>query len=56
MFCIVIMSAVLQQLMATAKASRAAIQVKVTNGDQQASAPKLQPFDVLQPNLYTGSR
>jgi hypothetical protein len=47
----VIMTAVLQQLMATAKASRAAIQVKVTKGDQL----KLQPFDVLQPNLYTGS-
>jgi hypothetical protein len=35
MFCIVIMAATLQQLMATAKASHAPIQLKVTSGDHQ---------------------
>jgi hypothetical protein len=37
MFCIVIMASTLQQLAATAKASHAEIQLKVTSGDHQLS-------------------
>ena len=43
------MRAMLQQLTVSAKACRVLLQVKVTNGDQLM----VQPFDVLQPKLYT---